>query len=55
MKCAVIVFPGTNRERDMMLALAAAGARRAVGRAGESGLLFTGRNPFREVVSLNVF
>ena len=27
MKCAVIVFPGTNRERDMMLALAAAGAR----------------------------
>ena len=27
MKCAVIVFPGTNRERDMMMALAAAGAR----------------------------
>ena len=27
MKSAVIVFPGTNRERDMMLALSAAGAR----------------------------
>ena len=27
MKSAVIVFPGTNRERDMVLALAAAGAR----------------------------
>ena len=27
MKSAVIIFPGTNRERDMVLALAAAGAR----------------------------
>ena len=27
MKSAVIVFPGTNRERDMVLALSAAGAR----------------------------